>query len=173
MIGALLRLLPLHASRGRIARNPYKPAVIIGTIAAAVNAGLGLILLGIFSAPILAIPAGMLAGWSVVKTPRFAARTGSAGALAGAISGFLLALGSSLSGAAAATIGSLIPPPTPSSPSSSDLRSWSPELYLTFMLFGLFVGIVAFFVCVITATIVGATSGWRNRPVPTFPVIYE
>lgn len=172
MTGTAPRTLTLPSSWGRISSSPYKPAVIIGAIAAAVNSGLGLILLGIFAAPILALPAGILAGWSVVKTPRCAARTSSAGAVAGTACGLVLTLGSSLSGAVAATIGSLIPPSTPSS-SSSSLQAWSAELYLTFVLFGLFLGIVAFLICVITATIVGATCGWRNRPVPAFPVIYE
>ncbi len=172
MIGTAPRMSTLRPSWSRISSSPYKPAVLIGAIAAAVNSGLGLMLLGIFAAPVLAIPAGILAGWSVVKTPRCAARTSSAGALAGTVCGLVLILGSSLSGAVAATVGSLIPPSNPS-PSSSALQAWSAELYLTFIVFGLFLGIVAFLECVITATIVGATCGWRNRPLPAFPVIYE
>lgn len=164
--------LNLSSVSGWIARNPYKPAIRIGTIAAAVNSGLGLLLIGVLAAPLLAVPAGALSGWSVSKHPRFAARAARAGAVAGSLSGLVLALGSGISGAVAATIGSLIPSSTPSS-SSSSLQAWSLDLYVTFIVCGLALGMLAFFECVITATIVGAARGWRNRPLPTFPVIYE
>lgn len=160
---------------GWVSRNAYKRAIIIGVIAAAVNIGAGLLLLGVFAAPLLAVPAGILAGLSVCKEPRFAGGTGSAGTLAGTASGLVLTIGSSLSGVVVATIGSAIESLPSSSVSSSNdtWPAWSLALYLNLTAVGFILGILAFIECVIIATLVGATNGWRNRPLPPMPVIYE
>jgi hypothetical protein len=149
----------------------YRRPLIVGSIAGGVNLVLGLVLVGIFAAPLLAIPVGILAGQSILSHPRFAKSMGDGGVLAGLIAGLPLLTGSILTGPVFATLSSAIEAGAPAS--TSTLLPWSPELYLTFTLVGFVLGIVALGECMVIGTIVQVARGRINRPVPTLPAIYE